>query len=66
MTNTNRCKTCRCWLAPVNQPSYVTDGVCNHPEITDNISPEVDSGWEGHTIIDIETDENFGCILHER
>ena len=60
------CKTCKYW----NQNTFyeydgaVNDGTC--PELNGEIFISLQLGWEGGYVDYIETQGDFGCILHKK
>ena len=58
------CKTCKHWDKTTNYGDSVPDdGYC--AKIHEGITIEIDAGWSGGVVRSIETEETFGCVLHE-
>jgi len=54
------CKNCRYWI---KEHSYYDYGECS--KIEDKLDIYIDAGWSGGIVSNIETDEDFGCVLFE-
>jgi hypothetical protein len=50
------CKDCRYW-----KETLYSMGECE--EIKQNIDIELETGWDGGYVKNIETDSDFGCVL---
>ena len=53
-----RCKNCKYW-------AHIAYGYGSCYKIKEKIEPKVSSGWDGHCVGEIETEEDFGCTLGE-
>ena len=59
------CKNCFHWNNSIYS-EYHKFGICQHFDIDedgDYLAISIESGYEGHSVNYIETNENFGCIL---
>ena len=54
------CQTCRHWK---RENKY--SGVCTGILGSTKIDIELKTGWNGGYVRRIETDDDFGCVLHE-
>ena len=61
----NNCKTCKFWKqnSNWNYEGAVNSGYCS--ELNDKITIYLQLGWEGGYVDKIETEEDFGCVLHK-
>ena len=60
------CKTCKFWKQTTNwvHEGAINSGKCNElPGLKMTI--ELHTGWDGGCVDYIETEEDFGCVLHE-
>lgn len=62
----NRCKTCKYWKQTTDwkYDGAINDGKCTNlpgSKMTINLQ----TGWEGGYVDYIETEDDFGCVLHE-
>jgi len=60
----NRCSSCKFWDQNSNwdYPNAINTGYCK--EIRDGIEVDIHYGWDGGYINYVETNSNFGCVLH--
>jgi hypothetical protein len=60
-----KCLTCIHWKQNTNWnfEGAINTGICD--EIGSTITIELKTGWDGGYVDYIETEDNFGCILHE-
>jgi hypothetical protein len=59
-----RCSTCKHWIQNTfyEYPGAINDGKCS--EIGRKLTIELRTGWDGGYVDYIETESDFGCILH--
>ena len=58
------CNTCKYWLKNIKY-DWQTDGKCSELRCSDKITIELKTGWDGGYVDYIETEPDFGCVLHE-
>ena len=59
------CLTCKYWKKNTNY-SYQNNGKCSELQSSDKIDIELRTGYEGGYVDYIETEPDFGCVLHEQ
>jgi len=64
MDNRNRCSSCKFWtqLTDWQYDGAINSGKCSR--IRDGIDIDIHYGWDGGYINYVETNSNFGCVLH--
>lgn len=61
----NKCKTCKYWE---QNTFYEYDGAINEglcPKLKSTLYIGLQTGWDGGYVDFVETESEFGCILHE-
>ena len=62
----DRCKTCKHWTPTT---FYVYDGAINDGTCDklpgSKMTIELQTGWDGGYVKSVETESDFGCVLHE-
>lgn len=59
-----KCKTCKFWKQTTNYENVLNEGVCS--ELPKKITTNLVLGWDGGYVESIETEEDFGCNLHQQ
>lgn len=59
----NTCGSCKYWRKFTNYDFAVNTGNCD--QISEKVTVDVKYGWEGGYVRAFETEEDFGCTLHE-
>ena len=61
------CKTCKHWYQTTNweYDNAINQGRCRGIAPGDKVTIELKTGWDGGYVDYIETDDDFGCTLHE-
>jgi len=62
-----KCKTCKHWSQSTNwdYKGAINDGICLRLP-GDKMIIKLRTGWDGGYVDLIETEEDFGCTLHEK
>ncbi len=61
-----RCKTCKFWTNRTNyEHGDFNEGTCSKMRDDGMVYVELHTGWDGGYVERIDTDEKFGCVLHE-
>ena len=61
-----RCKTCKHWTQRTQYEHIPNEGTCCPGVLTyEMVTIELHTGWDGGYVEKIETNEKFGCVLHE-
>ena len=65
--NMNKCKTCKFWKqnSDWDYEGAINSGYCSEIKCSDKVTFYLKTGWDGGYVDKIETEENFGCVLHE-
>jgi len=62
--NMPRCNTCANWTQRTKH-DWDKSGMCRELKASDKVTIELKTGWDGGYVDYVETEPDFGCVLHE-